>query len=158
MKIKIYSAKITNKSLYILVLLLVIVIAGCSGGTGEVGGFSTSDGSIDEWGGVPVFYTDPTGDTPNPDEDIVEIKVTNTPAGGEAEAMFFLMKTVGNPALQGQFKAVVASIDCDGNGVDQEPHDRLVVYVPSESQMFIIRGDQSEMFRGPGADGQVVNE
>ena len=158
MNLKFNSTHITKKGLYIIVFLLVIVIAGCSGGTGEVGGFSTSDGSIDEWAGVPVFYSDPTGDVPNPDEDIVEIKVANAPAGGATEAMFFLMKTAGNPALQGKFKAAVVSIDCVGNGVDQEPHDRLVVFVQSESQMFIMRGDQSEMFRGPGTDGQVVNE
>jgi len=147
-----------GKILLVSIFVLIIATIGCSAEGGASAGFNANDSGYDEWSGVPVFTTDPAGDVPNPDEDILEVKVANSPADGGTKEVYFLMKVTGNPALQGQYKASIVSIDCDGNGVDQEPHDRLVVYVPSEDQYYIMRGDQSEGFTGNAKDGQVVGE
>lgn len=152
--------KIANK-LFILVLLIfsVLILAACSGDGGTGGSsFSVTDNSVDEWSSVPIFQSDPQGDVGAPDEDVLEIKVANSPASGSVSDMVFMMKLSGTPALQGQYKAVIASIDCDANGIDQEPQDRIIVYVPSEDQYYIMRGDQSEFFSGRDTDGQVVND
>jgi len=141
----------------ISVSLILLVACSGEGGSGA-SSFSVTDNSIDEWASVPVFQSDPQGDTAAPDEDTLEVKVANSPSSGSVKDIVFLMKVAGNPALQGQYKAAIASIDCDGNGVDQEPQDRIVVYVPSEDQYYIMRGDQSEFFSGRDSDGQVVND
>ena len=60
--------------------------------------------------------------------------------------------------MQGQYTAAVAVIDCDGNGVETDPQDRIIAYVASEDQYYIMRGDQSEFFSGSNKDGQVVND
>ena len=152
------NSKIFRYVLLSTVLIAVFALAACSGESGGSGSFSTTDNSIDEWENVPVFQTDPAGDVPTPDEDIVEIKVANSPAEGQVKEVFFLMKVAGNPALQGQYRAAAASIDCDGNGNNQDPQDRLIVYVVSEDQYYIMRGDQSEFFSGKDKDGQVVGD
>ena len=138
--------KISNKLLVFGVFSFsLILLAACSGGGGTgASSFSVTDNAIDEWASVPVFQSDPQGDTAVPDEDTLEVKVANSPTSGSVTDLVFLMKVAGNPALQGQYKAAIASIDCDGNGVDQEPQDRIIVYVPSEDQYYIMRGDQSE--------------
>ena len=151
-----------SKFFLLLVLLLLFVLVACSAEGGSTGGgattFSSTDNSIDEWANVPVFQTDPSGDVTPPDDDIIEIKVANSPSDGAPTDVFFLLKVAGNPALQGKYRAVIATIDCDGNGNDQEPHDRLIVYVPSEDQYYIMRGDQSEFFSGREKDGQVIGD
>lgn len=144
--------------IFISIMIVLIVMGACSAEGESSAAFSTTDNSIDEWANVPVFQTDPQGDAPVSDEDVIEVKVSNSPADGSTTEVYFLMKTAGNPAMQGQYKAAIASIDCDGNGVDQEPHDRIAVYVPSEDQYYVMRGDQSEFFSGRDNDGQVVNE
>lgn len=117
----------------------------------------TDDGSISEWAaqGIPVFQTDAIGDTQNggtPNDDIVQAWVAT---GNNGNTLYFLMKMAAAPALNANNnRTAVASIDCNNNGVDEEPEDRLIVYYPGNDWLVISQGDQSYYTFGNANQGQ----
>ena len=121
----------------------------------------TDDGSISEWAaqGIPVFQTDPTGDTQNggtPNDDIVQTWVAT---GNNGNTLYFLMELNADPALDADSnRSAAASIDCDNDGIDQEPEDRIVTYWPQNDWVIISQGDQSYYTMGTSNQGQRVGK
>jgi len=111
---------------------------------------SVTDGTVEEWSSqsIPVFQTDDTGETGiNPEVDIVQAwAASGYETGTSTPALFFRMETNTETAL-GPDLAAIASIDCDNNGVFNDPGDRLIVYTPEcgifGPAMIFARGDQS---------------
>lgn len=122
---------------------------------------STTDGSVSDWDGIPVFQDDDTGDVENPSEDIDQTWVASGPTSAStAETVYFRMKTVS--ALTDN-RGAVAALDCNNNGVYDDPEDRLIVYIPYcnngaqvSERATIVWGDQY-MFGMLGPDsGQII--
>ena len=117
----------------------------------------TDDGSISEWAaqGIPVFQTDAVGDVQNggtANDDIVQTWVAT---GNGGNTLYFLMQLNAAPALNANNnRTAVASIDCDNDGVDEEPEDRLIVYYPGNDWLVIAQGDQSFYTWGSANQGQ----
>lgn len=126
---------------------------------------STTDSSISDWASVPLFQSDPVGDHTSDadDEDIVNgwVAAEDGSGDGTGDTINFLLEVNGSPALTqksgqlpvGTYRVAVASLDCDNNGVHQEPVDRLVIYNPTTDVVEIRSGDQSVQF-GPTGNAQ----
>ena len=117
----------------------------------------TDDGSISEWAAqsIPVFQTDAVGDTQDggtANDDIVRAWVAT---GNGGKTLYFLMQLNAAPALNADSnRTAVASIDCDNDGIDEEPEDRLIVYYPGNDWLIISQGDQSYYTFGNANQGQ----
>ncbi len=142
------------------IILFIMGLIFFSAGTiafAAVYNIDTNDGSISEWAaqGVPVFQTDAVGDTQNggaANDDIVQTWVAT---GNGGNTLYFLMKLNAAPALNANNnRAAVASIDCDNDGVDEEPEDRLIVYYPGNDWLIISQGNQSYYTFGNANQGQ----
>jgi hypothetical protein len=121
---------------------------------------NTDDATVEEWAnqGIQVFKTDPDMEVDRPDEDIINTWIATT----SDDRLGFLVQVAGSPALDGdQYRAIVASLDCDADGVEFETEpDRLVFYFWESDKVGWAKGDQSfgEVMDGSEPDGQRVND
>ena len=115
-------------SLGLMLMLLTAVIAFAGIYT-----INTNDNTVAEWDnqGIPVFQTDPTGDTINgggPKDDIIETRVAT---GDSGNTLYFLLKTDQGPAVDDINHSTAAYLDCDRDGVTGEASDWVVSYTPN---------------------------
>jgi len=143
-----------------LVVGLILLIGG-GRAFAAIYNIDTDDGTVNEWfsQGIPVFQTDPAGDTINgggPTDDILQAWVAT---GNGGNTLYFLMELADQPPLStNSSRTAVASIDCDFDGVDQEPEDRLISYFPETDTHYIVTGDQNYYTPGNASQGQRVNQ
>jgi hypothetical protein len=110
----------------------------------------TNDNTVAEWQSqsILVFQTDPSGDTPNPTDDLVSVAVATgeiKQASGNVPGLAFRAQVALPPAASQTGRAVVAMLDCDRNGIDNERQDRWVVYNttgPRTDEVILYTGDQ----------------
>jgi hypothetical protein len=110
----------------------------------------TNDGSVAEWQSqaIPIFQTDPQGDTPVGSDDLVQVAVVSAhieQAAGDVPGLAFRAQVAFPPAASQPARAVVAMLDCDRNGLDNERQDRWVVYNttgPKTDDVTLYTGDQ----------------
>ncbi len=154
----------TIKTFRLPALLLIaglILLIGGGSAFAAIYNIDTDDNSVAEWSaqGIPVFQTDATGDTINggtANDDIVQAWVAT---GNGGNTLYFLMELNASPALnQDNNRTAVASIDCDNDGVDEEPEDRLISYFPGTDALYIVTGDQNYYTPGNAVQGQRVNQ
>ncbi len=144
----------------LLLIAGLILLIGGGRAFAAIYNIDTDDNSIAEWSaqGIPVFQTDATGDTINggtANDDIVQAWVAT---GNGGNTLYFLMELNASPGLnQDNNRTAVASIDCDNDGVDQEPEDRLISYFPGNDTLYIVTGDQAYYTPGNASQGQRVN-
>ena len=145
-------------------LLIALILTGVAFATLYT--ISTTDGSVAEWQnqGIPAFQTDPSGDTINGGGAIDDIVKTSV-ATGDDNKLYFLLETAAGPAVNTANHTAAASIDCNQNGIDQEPDDRLVVYMAhylfptGAERITLCYGDQTNCTAlGPDAGQQVGNQ
>ena len=121
---------------------------------------NTDDGSVSDWvdQGIPIFQTDLISDTIRADEDIVNAWVATTPSNDLA----FLVQMASGPALDGdQYRAIVASLDCDYDSIDREADfDKIVYYFWESDLVATAKGDGSfgSVLPNSGPLGQRINE
>lgn len=144
--------------LLIAIALLVIVPAAYA----TLYTISTTDNSVSDWNTVPVFQTDGLNDCGSctDAQDIVSAKVASedTDADSLGDFVNFLVETDSAGAIGGD-KGVVASIDCDNDGLHEEFDDRLVVYNPNSDAILVLHGNQFGQAAILGQDlGQKVGE
>jgi len=145
----------------LLFIVGLILLIGGGRAFAAIYNIDTDDGSIAEWSaqGIPVFQTDATGDTINggtANDDIVQAWVAT---GNGGNTLYFLMELAASPALNADSnRTAVASIDCDNDGVDEEPEDRLISYFPGNDTLYIVTGDQNFYTPGNANQGQRVNQ
>lgn len=110
----------------------------------------TNDGSVAEWSAqsIPVFQSDPTGDTPIATDDLLAVAVASADikqAAGNVPGLAFRAEVAFPPAASQPARAVAAMLDCDRNGLDNERQDRWVVYNttgPRTDEVTLYTGDQ----------------
>jgi hypothetical protein len=108
------------------------------------------DGSVAEWAaqGIPVFQADPSGDTPIATDDLVDASVATgdiAQPSGNIPGLAFRAQVAAPPAASQLGRAVVAMLDCDRNGLDNERQDRWAVYNttgPRTDEVTLYTGDQ----------------
>jgi hypothetical protein len=110
----------------------------------------TNDNTLAEWTSqsIPLFQTDPAGDTPITSDDLVNVSVASADikqASGNVPGLTFRAQTSFPPSLSQPGRAVAAMLDCDRNGLDNERQDRWVVYNttgPRTDEVTLYTGDQ----------------
>jgi len=119
---------------------------------------NTTDETVQEWfdQGIEVFQTDPSGDVPNGDEDILNAWV----ATGDDFTFYFMMELNAETPLESMLRHAVAYIDCDMDGDNDgagDPDDILITYETHEDSVWIMRGDQNQGQSLSSLYGQRVN-
>lgn len=146
-------------AMFFIIGVILLVVGGSA--FAAIYNIDTDDNSVAEWSaqGIPVFQTDAVGDTINggtANDDIVQAWVAT---GNGGDTLYFLMEMDASPALnQDNNRTAVASIDCDFDGVDEEPEDRLISYFPGNDTLYIVTGDQNFYTPGNAIQGQRVNQ
>lgn len=118
----------------------------------------TDDNTAADWVDVPVFVTDTVNTELPPDMDVVEGKVASSMLGpgNSINYLNFMIKLAGTTeGITNTNKQAVASLDCDNNGIDQEPHDLLVVYGRNQDTVWLLKGDK---FNGASINGNQHGE
>jgi hypothetical protein len=135
-----------KKILFISIFLLVAAVAFflfVNRGNASLYSINTDDGSVSEWftQGIPLFQTDAITDTARADEDIWKTWVAMT----NDDNLAFLVQMAAGPALDGdQYRAIVASLDCQPNDIDLEgPPDKIVYYFWEADIVAVAHGDST---------------
>jgi hypothetical protein len=120
---------------------------------------NTNDATVQEWfdQGVPIFQTDPAGDVPVPEEDIL----TTWVATGDNNTFNFMMELNADPALNLQYRQAVAYIDCDMDGDNNgagDVDDIMIAYDTWIDDVWIMRGDQNQGQSTDANNGERVHE
>jgi hypothetical protein len=140
-----YFPKIRKSALGLLIAIFAVLFMAVSVAYAALYTISTTDNSVSEWfsQGIPVFQTDPAGDVPTPDEDIINTWVAAEDSNGDGtgDTINFLVEVNGSPALNTLGRVIVASLDCNNKNGHQEIVDRLVIYNPKQDTLEIRTGD-----------------
>lgn len=118
-------------------------------------GISLNDLTIDDWqtAGIPIFVTDPEGDVDAPEYDIINGSVaTSVTVHGQYNILNFMVQTAGGvTSIPSGNHIVIASLDCDNDGVDQEPEDYLIFFMPTQDSTNVE--GTTALFDGTGNSG-----
>jgi hypothetical protein len=134
---------------FVLWTIVVTLVGTVSVALAAMYNISTTDDTITDWVGVSVFQTDPRGEVTNADEDIINVWVASSLEISGTETITnlnFLMETAGAPALNRQYRGAAAIMDCDGDGVGNEDHDRMVIYGRNDDMVSICQGNRVRCF------------
>lgn len=115
-----------------VVLLLASFLVVLATTTTEI---DLNDGTIDDWqtAGIPIFLEDPEGDAAAPEYDLINGSVaTSVNSSGNFTFLNFMVQTAGGVlSIPSGQHVVVASLDCDNDGIDRESNDYLIVFLPT---------------------------
>jgi len=113
MKLKEIIPHLTMKSIIVVGLIVVFIIT-FQAVDAALYKIKKNDATVQEWfdQSIPVFQTDPAGDVPVADEDIIQTWV----ATGDDNTFNFMMQLNADPALDSQWRQAAAYIDCDMDG------------------------------------------
>ncbi|MBI5302096.1 MAG: hypothetical protein HY868_08170 [Chloroflexi bacterium] len=159
----------TLRTSFIIVNLLMALLATVSVVAAAFYPINTNDNSTADWNTVAVFQTDPASDVITGTEDILNTWVAVSAVTTTASSLNFMVETRTAPALNVSGNAqrgVVAIIDCDRDGLDNEAHDRMITYLLGNSyndQTSVCQGSypqsgQCYILPGTGAAGPEFGE
>lgn len=106
----------------------------------------TDDNTVEDWSEINVFQLDDPNDMSGIGGTGDDMIMTKVASGQEPDGklyLYFLMQTEAAPALPDITDAAVAIIDCDRDGIENEPTDRRVVYFPELDSVYVQYGDSS---------------
>lgn len=141
--------KITHQKIAIgLTIAIVLTLLSVSGAMAVLFNIDTTNNSGSEWSVVPIFQTDATGDqntscsAADGRDDIIETKVASGPAGGPASWMYFRLKTAIPSALAVQGHITSAYLDCNADGIGDDPIENQAIYRPTRDEVILCDGNE----------------
>ena len=141
--------KITHQKIAIgLTIAIVLTLLSVSGAMAVLFTIDTTNNNGTEWGAIQVFQTDASGDQntscsgADGRDDIIETKVASGPAGGPASWMYLRLKTAQANALAVQGHIATAYLDCNADGLGDDPNENSAIYRPTRDEVILCDGNE----------------
>jgi hypothetical protein len=141
-----------------MILSIIALLAGTTTALAVKYTINTNNSSISEWSGIAPLLTDPSGDASDARDDIINAWV----ATGTDNNLYFMIEVATTPALSSCTSSnphgSAVLIDCDDDGIEREPHDRIINYGCYSDGVTVCAGDRSQCMQYEGAEfGERVN-
>ncbi len=157
--------KITHQKIAIgLTIAIVLTLLSVSGAMAVLVTIDTTNNNGTEWGAIQVFQTDASGDQntscsgADGRDDIIETKVASGPAGGPASWMYLRLKTAQANALAVQGHIATAYLDCNADGLGDDPNENSAIYRPTRDEVILCDGNEPNPVNCIGYGEGTIND